>query len=61
VKKRRSQIEPTQPKPTVWTFPAPARPGAADHEQIPSRRGNDLVEHRPLMLMGSKVRGEFGK
>lgn len=45
-----------------WAFATPARPGATDHERIPSRRGDHHVAHRPLMLMGSRVRtGEFGK
>jgi DNA-binding transcriptional MocR family regulator len=47
--------------PCEWAFSTPARTDAADHERIPSRRGNELVQHRPLMLMGSNVRGEFGK
>lgn len=47
--------------PCEWAFSTPARTDAADHERIPSRRGNELVQHRPLMLMGSNMRGEFGK
>ena len=35
----------------------PVRPGAADHESVPSRRADGLVAHRPLMCMGSGVRG----
>jgi hypothetical protein len=45
----------------AWKFATAARPDAAEHEKIPSRRGDERVPHRPLMLMGSSVRGEFGK
>jgi hypothetical protein len=47
--------------PGEWPTPKPARADAADHERIPSRRGEARVPHHPLMLMGSSVRGEFGK
>lgn len=40
-----------------WSYAAPARAGAADHEAIPSRRADGLVKHQPMMLMASKVRG----
>ena len=40
-----------------WSYAAPARAGAADHEDIPSRRPDGLVKHQPMMLMASKVKG----
>jgi hypothetical protein len=40
-----------------WSFATPVRPGATDHEAIPSRRGECRVPHMPMMLMASKVKG----
>lgn len=40
-----------------WSYAAPARAGAADHEDIPSRRADGFVKHQPMMMMASKVKG----
>jgi hypothetical protein len=40
-----------------WKFATPARAGATDHENVPSRRHDGLHKHKPMMLMASKVRG----
>ena len=43
-------------EPYRWTYSTPARAGATDHENVPSRRQDGLHKHKPMILMASKVR-----
>ncbi len=61
----KKQDQPTTEKPQKtedgdtyrWSYTPPARAGATDHENVPSRRHDGLHKHKPMMLMASKVRG----